>query len=139
MVSTGYDDLDLRLTILYNRQVELEAENRDCKFIIDQQNELLKEAEARDNNYDGWIQSLIIECRARGITNSHKIGELLYTSGAPPLVTVDISESLSLGYGKMDEHGLWEFPAPKEAYNKFSSREGVGDFKIVKSNEEVEE
>ena len=43
--------------------------------------------------------------------------ELRWQSGVRPCFSTGICESLTCGYGKLDDHGYWEFPLyPAEDY-----------------------
>jgi hypothetical protein len=47
-----------------------------------------------------------------------KIGTLLYILGFKYGASTDISDSLSLGYGKLDDNGFWEYPIKRSLIKK---------------------
>lgn len=44
------------------------------------------------------------------LEHSHEIAIDYYRNGIKPKCSTDISESLSYGYGRLDDNGFWEYP-----------------------------
>jgi len=59
----------------------------------------------------GILKNRIKQLKAQNL-RPFEIGLVLWKEGFQPLVTHDISESPSYGYGEPDEWGYWEYQAP---------------------------